>query len=135
MKLKYNNLLIKISLIGFAFGFLITLLNLFFFISLKKQLYLFSLIFTAILSLIILICYILVSKNTYSIDNLGIYFKNKTIIFNDENITKFRLVDENTYCCFINKNDIEIIKIPIKSFSNDEKEKLILILKQFEKTN
>lgn len=135
MKLKYNNLLIKISLIGFVFGFIITLLNLIFFLSLKEQLYLFSLIFTAILSLIILICYILVSKNTYSIDNLGIYFKNKTIIFNDENITKFRLVDENTYCCFINKNDIEIIKIPIKSFSNDEKEKLILILKQFEKTN
>ena len=119
MKLKYNSFLLKFSLISMVFGLLLCLLNLVFLLIFKEKIYIFSLIS--------------IKKKSYSIDNENIYFnKNKIINFKKENIVKIKLVDDYTYCYFFNDENKEIVKLPIKSFSNEEKEKLVIILKQFE---
>lgn len=81
----------------------------------------------------VLFSFISIKKKSYSIDSENIYFnKNNIINFKKENITKIKLVDDNTYCYFFDNENKEIVKLPIKSFSDEEKEKLAIILKQFE---
>ena len=133
MKLKYNSFLLKFSLISMIFGLFLCLLNLIFLLIFKEIVYIFSLIFVGIITLLVLFSFIYIKKKSYSIDNENIYFnKNNIINFKKENITKIKLVDDNTYCYFFDDENKEIVKLPIKSFSYEEKEKLVIILKQFE---
>ena len=133
MKLKYNSFLLKFSLISMIFGLFLCLLNLIFLLIFKENVYIFSLIFVGIITLLVLFSFIYIKKKSYSIDNENVYFsKNKIINFKKENIVKIKLVDDNTYCYFFDNENKEIVKLPIKSFSDEEKEKLVIILKQFE---
>lgn len=133
MKLKYNSFLLKFSLISMIFGLFLCLLNLIFLLIFKENVYIFSLIFVGIITLLVLFSFISIKKKSYSIDSENIYFnKNNIINFKKKNITKIKLVDDNTYCYFFDNENKEIVKLPIKSFSDEEKEKLAIILKQFE---
>ena len=133
MKLKYNSFLLKFSLISMIFGLFLCLLNLIFLLIFKENVYIFSLIFVGIITLLVLFSFISIKKKSYSIDSENIYFnKNNIINFKKKNITKIKLVDDNTYCYFFDNENKEIVKLPIKSFSDEEKEKLVIILKQFE---